>query len=159
MRRIAIIGQNHPQSVDPTRALWPEPVGSTGWFVWQLVNARTGATQTDYLRAFHRYNLGSDRKWILENAKLRWDAVVDDLHENFDTVVLLGTAVRQATGCIFPQIFVSHALICIPYPSTMNRWYAVEHNRQLVEIIFEELYVEAIEGSPPLLDCQSACEG
>jgi hypothetical protein len=124
-------------------ALYPEPVGCTGWNLWRLLNARTGATIHDYLNTFHRYNLGQETKWHIENARTHWESIEESLTTEFDTIVLLGAAVRRAAGLLLPQLYVSRTVICIPHPSGLNRWYNDETNRQIVEIIMEELYTEA----------------
>lgn len=144
MRRVALIGMNNPLASKPEFALWPDPVGCTGWRLWQMLHARTGATKTDYLRAFHRYNLTTDRRWDIQEARLNWDEMVDDLQENFDTVVLLGASVRQATGAVLPSVLITRAVVAIPHPSGLCRWYNEDRNRQLVEVILEELYTGAI---------------
>lgn len=146
-RRVALIGMNNPLSRDPAKALWPDPVNCTGWRIWQMLASRTGATQTDYLRTFHRYNLGQEKFFHSENAREYWMEIEDDLVANFDTVVLLGTAVKKAAGVLLPPLYVSRTLVTIPHPSGLNRWYNSEVNRQMVEVILEELYVEAISSS------------
>ena len=143
MRRVALIGMNNPLSEDPRHALFPHPPGCTGWRIWQMLRARTGATKTDYLRAFHRYNLGNERHWHREKAEAYWKILEPTLTENFDTIVLLGAAVRQAADILVSNLYVTRALIALPHPSGLNRWYNDDRNRQIVEIILEELYVEA----------------
>jgi hypothetical protein len=143
MRRVALIGMNNPLSVSPSHALYPDPPNCTGWRVWQMLKARTGATQTDYLRTFHRYNLGTERNWRIERARQRWDDIADELEDNFDTIVLLGAAVREATGLRLPPIMFSRSVVTIPHPSGLNRWYNSDRNRQMIEIALEEMYVEA----------------
>ena len=147
MRRVALIGMNNPLSVNPRRALWPDPPNCTGWRIWQMLRARTGATQEDYIGAFHRYNLGTEKYWNLSRARERWDDIQDDLIENFDTIVLLGAAVRLAARVHLPQLYVSSTMVCIPHPSGLNRWYNSDVNRRIVEVILEELYVEAVLGA------------
>ena len=144
VRRVALIGMNNPLSRDPARALWPDPPNCTGWRIWQMLHARTGATKYDYLQAFHRYNLCPVTEWHTDTARENWKLMEQDLLEKFDTVVLLGTAVRRAAGLLLPALYVSRTVIAIPHPSVLNRWYSTDKNRQMVELILEELYVEAI---------------
>jgi len=143
-RRVALIGMNNPLSERPGYALWPDPERSTGWRIWKMLESRTGATKADYLRAFHRYNLGKERRFHSENAREYWQEIEQDLYDNFDTIVLLGAAVRKAAGVILPQLYVSRSLIAIPHPSGLNRWYNDPLNKSMVELILEELYVEAV---------------
>jgi len=142
--RIAIVGMNNPLSSRPEHALWPEPVGCTGWRLWQMTAARTGATQADYLRAFHRYNLVAGRNWNQHDARINWRDVMESfLTEEFDRIVLLGSAVRRCTGLLLPPVHVSRPLVCIPHPSGLNRWYNDRRNTEIVELVMEELYWEA----------------
>jgi len=135
---------NNPQSRDPAKALWAETPNSTGWHVWKMLNSRTGASQTDYLRAFHRYNLGQEHFFHSENARDYWLEIEENLFSQFDTVVLLGAAVRKAAGLILPPLYVSRTLVALPHPSGLNRWYNNRVNREIVEVLLEELYTEAI---------------
>ena len=114
-----------------------------------MTAARTGATQTDYLRAFHRYNLVVGRNWNSHDARANWEDVMEPfLTAEFDRVVLLGSAVRRCTGLLLPPVHVSRQLVCIPHPSGLNRWYNDRRNTEIVEIIMEELYWEAARGVP-----------
>lgn len=108
-----------------------------------MTAARTGATAADYLRAFHRYNLIEGRHWHAADARANWEILGPHLAENFDRVLLLGGAVRQSARLYLPQLFVSPGLCCAPHPSGLNRWYNDQRNRELVEVLMEELYWEA----------------
>lgn len=145
-RRVALIGMNNPYSDNPRRALWPDPPNCTGWRVWKMLEARTGATQTDYLRAFHRYNLVLSGHWHSGDAARRWHQIQPELSQNFDTLVLLGKSVQRAAGVMCGDVLVTRGLVCIPHPSGLNRWYNSDVNRQTVEVILEELYTEAVLG-------------
>lgn len=147
--RIAILGMNNPLSRDPRCALWPDPPGCTGWRLWKMTEARTGATQADYLRAFHRYNLVVGRHYSAHDAGINWRETYEwFLPENFDRVVLLGSAVRRATGLLLPTVYVSPTVVCIPHPSGLNRWYNDRRNTEIVETVMEELYWEATRDKP-----------
>ena len=113
-----------------------------------MTAARTGATKTDYLRAFHRYNLVVGRNWHAGDARENWQQLWPHLEENFDRVVLLGNAVRQTGGVPLEQFAMSPGLVCIPHPSGLNRWYNDQRNRELVELAMEELYWEATHDQP-----------
>lgn len=143
-RRVAIVGMNNPYGPSPRHALWPDPPGCTGWRLWKMTEARTGATQTDYCRAFHRYNLVSGGQWSAAEARVRWQVMEQDLTENFDTIVLLGAAVRRAVGAEVDLLHISRSLVCIPHPSGRNLWYNSPLNVRIVELLMEELYTEAV---------------
>ena len=142
-KRIAIVGMNNPLSRLPEHALWPDPSGCTGWRLWQMTAARTGATAGDYLRAFHRYNLVVGRHWNAADARANWQILWPHLEQSFDRVVLLGNAVRQTARVPLDNFAVSPGFVCIPHPSGLNRWYNEQRNRELVELVMEELYWEA----------------
>jgi hypothetical protein len=148
LRRVAIIGMNNPHGPEPRLALWPEPHGSTGANLWRLTAARTGCTRMDYACAFHRYNLVERGMWDDAVARHRWSEIERDVLEGFDTLVLLGVAVRRALGLQLPELHISRSLICLPHPSGLNRWYNVSVNRRMVEVVMEELYVEATGALP-----------
>lgn len=144
VRRVALVGQNNSRSKIPAKALSPEYVDSTGWNLWKLTEARTGATQEDYQQAFHRYCLGTELHFHTDNARQYWSDIESDLLAEFNTVVLVGTAVRNAASLLLPRLYVSRTLICIPTPSIYSLWYTQGNNKSIVELIFEELYFEAV---------------
>lgn len=143
LRRVAILGMNNSGSDDPKHALWPAPRGCTGWNLWRLTAARTGCGPIEYARAFHRYNLVTQGKWDVDVARWRWQQIEAEILEGFDTIVLLGAAVRRALGVMTEELYITREMICLPHPSGLNRWYNVEANRRVVEVLMEELYVEA----------------
>ncbi len=150
LRRVAILGMNNPHSPDPARALWPAPSGCAGWNLWKLTHARTGCTEMDYARAFHRYNMVERGMWDVEIARARWAAMQEEILESFDTIVLLGAGVRRALRVMCDELYVSQTMICLPHPSGLNRWYNVPVNRRLVELVMEELYTEATIATDPV---------
>ena len=111
-----------------------------------MLRARTGAWRSDYLAAFRRINVGTERHWNLERAAANWEAVREQVCADSDTIVLLGAAVRRATGLFLPNLYVSESVICLPHPSGLNRWYNSERNRRVVELVLEELYLETTSG-------------
>lgn len=144
--RILLIGMNNPLSAKPEHALFPDPVGCTGWRLWQMLQARTGATQADYLRAFGRTNLVRGR-WDAKLARSNWEAMSEELREEYDVIILLGAAVRRAVGFRggdLPDVGLRGDIGTIPHPSGLNRWYNTPLNKTAVELLLEELYVRAI---------------
>jgi len=145
-RRVALVGLNDPVAIEPRKALWPFDEMAVGYSLWKLTEARTGATQYDYLKAFHRYSLGTDKYFNRSIAAEWWKNKEQDLIENFDTIVLVGRTTRLATSLILPNLYVSRSIVAIPHPSIYNKWYSKPVNRQMVEILMEELYSEAVYG-------------
>lgn len=145
-RRVALVGMNNPTSSREAHALWPSPSRSTGARLWELLHARTGASQEDYLRAFDRYNLHTGRLFSIVKARQGWRTLHPMLIERYDTIVLLGGAVQRAAGLSCGSVYMSSSLICIPHPSGLNRWYNSPANRAVVEIILEELYTDVVSG-------------
>lgn len=143
LRRVAILGMNNPYGPSPRHALWPTPPRSAGGNLWKLTQARTGCSPMEYARAFHRYNLVERGLWDVEVARWRWGQIEEEMLEGFDTIVLLGAAVRRALRVMEDEFHVTQSLICLPHPSGLNRWYNSAVNRSLVEVVMEELYVEA----------------
>lgn len=145
-----IIGMNNPISTRPGHELYPSPEGCTGHRLWQMLNARTGASRTAYLDAFERRNLVIAQQWDRIVARARAYEIVLELHGSGRTVLLLGRAVREAFNFVLggglppllvhPQEAGGITWRQIPHPSGRNRWYDVEENRKVVELLMEELY-------------------
>ena len=147
-RRTLLVGMNNPLSREPEHALWPDPPGCTGWRIWKMTEARTGCTQEQYAETFSRTNLVLGGEWDRKQAYYNWVHTLESWAlEHHDTIVLLGAAVREATRLThLPSPYISRSLIILPHPSGLNRWYNSETNRQIVEVLMEELYVEALPG-------------
>lgn len=147
MKRVTLIGMNNPLHRDKDMALWPDPVGCTGWHLWKLASARTGCTRQEYVDAFCRVNLLSTRKWEPRLAEQGWRELESWVLANSDVVVLLGAAVRRAVlrDIPAPEIGFDGSLALLPHPSGLNRWYNGRVNRAMAEILMEELYALATE--------------
>jgi hypothetical protein len=144
MRNTLLVGMNNPYSDDPRRALFPSPVGCTGWRIWKMLNARTGARRGQYLQAFHRINLITSGNWHDGDAARNWRSIEEEVYARYDTVVLFGKAVQRAVGISCGDVMITRSLICVPHPSGLNRWYNSDFNRQIVELLLEELYTESV---------------
>lgn len=138
---IAIITGRVPLFTPVNKVLDPIPSYGTGHRLWELVNARTGATHEDYRRAFHRYALvyGNCEFEDMQNS---WDLIEDQIVEVFDRVVFLGVAARRAARLLLPDVYISESIICIPQPT--SSYYLKPVQRGIVEVILEELYVHAL---------------
>lgn len=144
--RVTLIGMNNPLSTDDRHALWPDPVNCTGWRVWKMLEARTGATQQQYIDTFRRVSLLSTRKWHQSLAGPAWKSMEDWVLERSDVIVLLGTAVRRAVlGGAETKVLgrVSTSIYVVPHPSGLNRWYNDPVNLAATEILLEELWARA----------------
>jgi hypothetical protein len=135
-----LIGTRNPHSSDPRDALAPWPTGATGWRIWRMLNARTGATHQHYMDAFDRMNMADGHlMWRLNG----FHAIPDQLAGM--TVVCLGDEVRRYFSlpkCLIHPIVGLNGVVFrqIPHPSGLNRWYNDPHNRAVVELMLEELY-------------------
>lgn len=144
-----IIGMNNTLRTRPGHELYPSPEGSTGHRLWQMLNARTGASHAAYLDAFERRNLVIARQFDRLAARARAYEMVIELHGSGRTVLLLGQSVREAFNfvlggglpplLIHPQEAGGITWRQIPHPSGRNG-YDVEENRKVVELLMEELY-------------------
>lgn len=162
-----LIGMNNPISTRPGHELYPAPEGCTGHRLWQMLNARTGASRLAYLECFERRNLVQAKEWDHLTARARAYEVVQELRGSGRTVVLLGNSVREAFHYVLqdnllvntnplpvdyniglPPLLVHPQRVggCtwrqIPHPSGRNTWYNIVENRKVVELLMEELYVE-----------------
>lgn len=143
--RILFVGMNNPLSMNPALALFPEPARCSGWNLWQLMSARTGVTQEQYLSAFHRVNMVMGR-WDVKVARKWWEDNAETIRGEYDLVVFLGSATRRAAGVRgmdLPALGARGSLGAIPHPSGLNRWYNSPLNRTAAELFLEELYHRA----------------
>jgi len=147
MARVVIIGMMNPHSDSTSRALWPAPVNSTGWRLWQLLHKRNGATVSDFVRTFERHNLLPNGEWTQATSRAAATRMISSLRGA--TVLLLGAAVRDAfrlppvrirpiesRGVVFRQL---------PHPSGRCRWYNEPRHRRIAGLLLEDLYKEARE--------------
>lgn len=169
-----LIGMNNPISTRPGHELYPLPDGCTGNRLWKMLNERTGATFSDYIRTFERRNLVRGMRYDRNSARARAYEMLCELRGSGRTVVLLGAAVREAFHfCLkdsgdlltssptigeagLPPLLVhpQEAGGCtwrqIPHPSGRNLWYNESKNREVVALLMEELYVSYREVSAGL---------
>ena len=141
---------NNPLSTRPGYELYPAPAGCTGWRLWQMLNARTGALRHHYLRTFERRNLVTGTEWDRRAARQRAMETIEELADTGRVVVLLGNSVREAfdralSGGLPPVLLhPQQAMGCtwrqVPHPSGRNLWYNVPENVRVVELLMEELY-------------------
>jgi len=114
--RILLVGETNPYGANPDWALYPHPVGCSGW---RLCHAILGMDEDRYFEAFDRVNL-CEGPWRI--AKAREAAVALGARDR----VLLGRKVCDAHGTAFePFLTVTRprgwrALI-LPHPSGLNR--------------------------------------
>lgn len=139
-----ILGMNNPLSDDPRHALYPAPVNCTGWRLWRMLNARTGANRSQYLEAFDRLNILHARSWNTSQAREAAEAIIILLQGR--TVVVLGAqpvaALRLPVLLVKPQEVHGVTWRQVPHPSGRNPWYNVPENRAMVELLLEELYMK-----------------
>ena len=141
--RILIVGMNNPISTNPKHALWPDPVNCTGWRLWKLLEARTGATAEQYTQAFDRTNMVIGN-WDRGAALEWWVQSRDRIREEYDVCLLLGAATRAAAEMTqLPDLCIRGGIATLPHPSGLNRWYNNHVNRAAAEILLEELYTRA----------------
>ena len=138
-----IVGMNNPLSRRPEHALYPHPPGCTGFRLWRMLNARTGASEVEYLEAFDRMNLVSGAKWSQEAANVVASVLVEGLRGR--VVLLLGVAVRRAFAVppllVHPQELYGVTWRQLPHPSGRCRWYNDPENRKVAEVLMQDLYV------------------
>ncbi len=166
MSKPLLIGMNNPLSQRDGHALYPAPEGCTGHRLWAMLNSRTGASRLQYLECFDRRNLVTGREWDRLAARARAYEMVCELRDSGRTVVLLGNSVREAFHFVLTDVEIEdherglaatykgglppllvHPQVAggctwrqIPHPSGRNKWYDVQENRKVVELLMEELY-------------------
>jgi len=164
MAKPILIGMNNPVSTRAGHELYPLPDGCTGNRIWKMLSARTGATMRQYLETFERRNLVRGAAFDKVQARAKAYEYVVELRDSGRTVVLLGNEVRRAfdfvlrgDGSLFgdeglPPVLVHPTVIGgvtwrqIPHPSGLNRWYNEPENVKVVELLLEELYLDASRG-------------
>lgn len=148
MNRPILLGMNNPLSRRPEHALYPAPSGCTGWRLWSMLHARTGATKHEYLEVFDRRNLLSSQQWKMADARQAAEGLCGELESvrpELLTVVVLGAEPAAALG-LSPQplILPFHRggvlYRRLPHPSGRNLWYNDPAQRAVAELLLEELY-------------------
>lgn len=137
-----ILGMNNPLSLDPCHALYPEPEGCTGHRLWKMLEKRTGATEEDYMEAFERRNLVAGLAWSRAAAHAAAPAFWE--YAKGRTVLVLGSEVREVLGLtrmiVHPIEVGGIVFRQLPHPSGRNPWYRIAGNREVAELLLEELY-------------------
>jgi len=144
-RRPVLLGMNNPLHVDPKYALYPAPVGCTGYRIWQLLKSRVPeVTRIDYINTFDRRNLVDGVTWDAGMARENARRLSSLLRGR--VAVTLGTTVRVALGLpellIHPQEIDGVTWRQLPHPSGRNLWFNNETNRSLAAMLLESLYLE-----------------
>lgn len=138
---------NNPLSADPEHALFPSPSGCTGWRLWRMLHERTGASKTQYLRAFDRRNLLNRRTWQTTDAR---SAACRFLTQDCGripagtTIVVLGAETARALGLDAPLVDPTGDMSLtwrrLPHPSGRNLWFNNPNNKLVASLLLEELY-------------------
>jgi len=146
-----LVGMNNPQGNKP---LVPYPTNCTGYRIYQMLNAKTGAFRIDYMNSFERLNLVDGHAWSAGAARANREAVLTRLRGR--TAVLLGRAVWQALalpptapGLSVRPMEIRGGDACVegewfylPHPSGLNRWYNDPENVDLAATLLAKLYTE-----------------
>ena len=139
-----LLGMNNPISSDPCHALFPSPEGCTGPRIWEMLHARTGASRSQYLHYFDRRNLVPGEVWSAAQAREHAAVFLRQVRDTGRTVVVLGAEPRDALK--LPPLLVKplhrDGVIWrqLPHPSGRNLWYNAPGNREMAELLLEELY-------------------
>lgn len=117
-----------------------------------MLNDRTGASKSEYVRAFARHNLIRGRKWSRSKAREGAFQATFFAKENM-TVIILGNDVRRAMNSVLktkiqkmlihPQVVDGVTYRFVPHPSGRNLFYNDPTNRELIASLLEDLYVKA----------------
>lgn len=143
MSHIAIIGALTTSQDEDSGMILSPFTSDAGEALWALAAERTGATYTDFMRAFHRYALCVGF-WDVTIAEENWQSMEEQLIARFEKIILVGRNVSDAVGLVVDDIYISDTLICIPDPLVQSYWYHVKGQKACVQILFEELYREAL---------------
>lgn len=149
-----VVGLSNPHSDDPEWALWPQPEGSSGHRLLEIVREELPElTRHRYASALTRRNLllhgEPEHRETLAHARgrLLGDLAHDGLLEEGSRVVLLGAVVRDAVArrrgwLRWWPVTVDELggaevrMIAVPHPSGLNRYYdRAEHRRRVAEVL------------------------
>lgn len=137
-----LVGMNNPYSLSAENALLPSPAGCTGHNIWKMLNELTGATRSEYAKAFDRRNLVLG-KFCATRAR---DAATAMTFPPGSVVVALGEEVRRAFDLprqlIDPWEDEDRGVTWrqVPHPSGRNHFYNDPVQRRLVAMLLTELY-------------------
>ncbi len=145
IERPLLVGMNNPYGADPRYALYPLPERSAGGRLYEIINAATGLSKRQYVRAYDRVNL-VEGAWSAAVARGRADLLIPSLAGR--RVVLLGRDVQGAFGIAgaLPMEERTEAVstgwitfYCVPHTSGRNLWYNDPENRRLAIEFFRRL--------------------
>jgi hypothetical protein len=136
--RPLLIGMDNPVSQRPEHALYPHPVGCTGWRLWKMVCLVREMERHQYCAQLERMNLvtGSWNMAVARKAAadLLFSGRLDDRN-----MCLLGTDVWRAFGlplavpaCGSHRAGSTTTFYRVPHPSGRNLWYNDVQNRRQV---------------------------
>lgn len=140
-----IVGMNNPYGARPEYALYPEPVGCSGWRLCHMV---LGLTPREYLTKFDRMNL-CQGDFRIGPARAR--AV--EIAELGRSLVLLGAKVCEAFKVPYypftkTKVYGEAVAVIIPHPSGLNRQWGLpktfeDARAAVMELLPEETVIEA----------------
>lgn len=126
MRKIVIVGEVNPYSIDPKYALFDYPVNSAGWCLRTKIFQVRRST---YL-GMHRINLCSGT-WDIKQARAYAQEILNSESDCF--FILLG---RKVTGAFFEgkdlpaAMTASGNMLILPHPSGINKVWNAETRAQ-----------------------------
>lgn len=147
-RRPVLVGMNNPTSGRARYALWPDPVGCSGWRLWKMLQSVSGADQSQYARAFDRRNVLEGRSWDLGRARVQGARLLAGLEDR--TVLLLGRptlaalALPNAPALVWQTGEGLRRWCYLPHPSGLNQWYNDTLNALLAALRLEQLYADSV---------------
>lgn len=147
--RPILVGLNNPHSIDPEKALGPDPHGSAGYRLWLMLKMAANKngvdlSEADYLARFRRVNLSDAVQFNVHVAKARVPELLESF--KFRQVVLCGTRVPTILGLkhtgfhLGPQHGKEFAYYVIPHPSGLCREYNDPNMREAVGNLLFTLY-------------------
>lgn len=131
--RPVLLAMTNPHSDDPERALYPEPVGSSGWRAFKLIWDVHKLTVEEYAAAFDRRNLITGA-WSASRAAVAAPRFLSSLAPGSEVVVFgaevwgaLGLGKHPSPGRTIKKGGSSFCFL--PHPSGKNLWYNDRLNR------------------------------
>lgn len=151
MARPVLVGMNNPLSSDPKYALYPHPVNCTGWRIWKMMYESSLGTvsKSDYIGAFERRNILSQKTWSAREAGVAGRALMDELSGR--TIVFFGVQTLRAVGlprpswgewrsyCWLPDALTIYTLM--PHPSGRCHEYNDPAMRERLGLMLRNLMV------------------
>jgi uracil DNA glycosylase superfamily protein len=128
-----LLGEANPHGSNPRYALYPEPVGCSGWRLCHLV---MGLRSQTYLDWFIRANVfpSPPERWSRRAARLAAREVLAQQFGNYRNdriVVVLGRKVAAACGVDVGtrdyQESDGYKFLFLPHPSSLNREWMIPH--------------------------------